>query len=137
MIVGVSKEIKIKRESSWRTPSGVDMLVKAGHRVLVEKRAGQGSGFSDEEYEDAGAELVPTIAEAWKAEMVMKVKEPIEPDFKFFRDSLLLFTYLHLANPLPQLTRTFVNKKVTAITYETVQLLGAFLHQLFQPKLAS
>ena len=99
------------------------MLVKAGHRVLVEKGAGEGSGFSDEEYRSAGAEIVSSPTDAWEAEMVLKIKEPIEPEFKFFRDDLLLFTYLHLANPeLRELTKTLVEKKVTAIAYETVQL---------------
>ncbi|MFQ6081373.1 MAG: alanine dehydrogenase [Candidatus Bathyarchaeia archaeon] len=123
MIIGIPKEIKIGENRVGATPAGVDMLVKAGHRVLVEKGAGQGSGFGDEEYRDAGAELVPTPADVWKAEMIMKIKEPIKPEFKFFRAGLLLFTYLHLANPeLGELTRTLMDEKVTAIAYETVQL---------------
>jgi len=123
MIVGVPKEIKIGENRVGATPSGVDMLAKTGHRVLVEKGAGQGSGFSDEEYQRAEAELVSTPADAWKAEMVIKIKEPIEPEFKFFREDLLLFTYLHLANPeLKKLTHTLMDEKVTAIAYETVQL---------------
>ncbi|MFQ6077284.1 MAG: alanine dehydrogenase, partial [Candidatus Bathyarchaeia archaeon] len=123
MIIGVPKEIKIGENRVGATPSGVDMLVKAGHRVLVEKGAGDGSGFGDEEYQGAGAELVPTPADAWKAEMVLKIKEPVEPEFEFFRDDLLLFTYLHLANPgLERLARALMDKKVTAIAYETIQL---------------
>lgn len=123
MIIGIPKEIKVGENRVGATPSGVDMLVKAGHRVLVEKGAGEGSGFSDEEYRSAGAEIVSTPADAWKAEMVLKVKEPIEPEFKFFRDDLLLFAYLHLANPeLGKLTRSLVNRRVTAVAYETVQL---------------
>jgi len=123
MIVGVPKEIKIGENRVGATPSGVDMLVRAGHKVLVEKRAGEGSGFSNKEYQDAGAKLVATPVEAWKAEMVLKIKEPIEPELKFFRDDLLLFTYLHLANPeLEKLTRALMDEKVTAIAYETVQL---------------
>jgi len=123
MIIGIPKEIKIGENRVGATPTGVDMLVKARHRVLVETGAGKGSGFSDEEYRGAGAELVPTPAEAWRAEMVMKIKEPIKPEFKFFRDGLLLFTYLHLANPeLGELTRSLMDGKVTAIAYETVEL---------------
>jgi alanine dehydrogenase len=123
MIIGVSKEIKTAENRVGATPAGVDMLVKAGHKVLVEKGAGEGSGFSDEEYRQAGAEIVPTAADAWGAEMVLKVKEPIEPEFQFFREDLLLFTYLHLANPeLERLTRLLMEKKVTAVAYETVEL---------------
>jgi len=123
MIVGVPKEIKVGENRVGATPSGVDMLVKAGHKLLVEKGAGEGSGFSNKEYQDAGAKLVSTPADAWKVEIVLKIKEPIEPELKFFRDDLLLFTYLHLANPeLDKLTRALMDEKVTAIAYETVQL---------------
>ncbi|MGA9349216.1 MAG: alanine dehydrogenase [Anaerolineae bacterium] len=128
MIIGVSKEIKTAENRVGATPAGVDMLVKAGHKVLVETGAGEGSGFSDEEYRRAGAEMVPTAANAWAAEMVLKVKEPIEPEFKFFREGLLLFTYLHLANPgLEHLTRLLMDKKVTAVAYETVELADGTL----------
>ncbi len=123
MIIGVSKEIKTAENRVGATPAGVDMLLKAGHKVLVEKSAGEGSGFSDEEYRQTGAEIVPTAADAWGAEMVLKVKEPIEPEFQFFREDLLLFTFLHLANPkLANLTRLLMEKKVTAVAYETVAL---------------
>ena len=123
MIIGIPTEIKIGDNRVVVTPSGVDMLVKAGHKLLIEKGAGEGSGFSDQEYRDAGAELIPSSDDVWKAEMVVKIKEPIEPEFRFFHDGLLLFTYLHLANPeLDKLTRTLIDKKVTAIAYETVQL---------------
>lgn len=123
MIIGVPKEIKIGENRVGATPWGVDVLVKTGHRVLVEKGAGKGSGFDDGEYQGAGAELVPTPSDAWKAEMVLKIKEPVEPEFGFFRDDLLLFTYLHLANPgLEKLTCALMDKNVTAIAYETVQL---------------
>ncbi len=122
MIIGVSKEIKTAENRVGATPAGVDMLVKAGHKVLIEKSAGEGSGFSDQEYRQAGATIVPTAADAWEAEMVLKVKEPIEPEFQFFREDLLLFTYLHLANPkLENLTRLLMEKKVTAVAYETVE----------------
>lgn len=123
MIIGVSKEIKTAENRVGATPAGVDMLVKAGHKVLVERGAGEGSGFSDHEYKQAGANIVPTAADAWGAEMVLKVKEPIEPEFRFFREDLLLFTYLHLANPkLGNLTKLLMEKKVTAVAYETVEL---------------
>ncbi len=123
MIIGIPKEMKVGENRVAATPSGVDMLATAGHQVLVEQGAGGGSGFSDEEYEDAGAELVPTSADAWKAEMVMKIKEPVKPEFDLFREDLILFTYLHLANPeLRELTHALIKRRVTAIAYETVQL---------------
>jgi len=123
MRVGIPKEMKVGENRVAATPSGVDMLAKAGHQVLVEKGAGKGSGFSDEEYENAGAELVPTSADAWRAEMVMKIKEPVKPEFDLFCEDLILFTYLHLANPeLEELTHALIKKRVTAIAYETVQL---------------
>ncbi len=123
MIIGVSKEIKTAENRVGATPAGVDMLVRAGQEVLVERGAGEGSGFSDEEYRQAGAEIVPSAADAWGAEMVLKVKEPIEPEFRFFREDLILFTYLHLANPkLETLTGLLMEKKVTAVAYETVEL---------------
>ncbi len=115
--------MKVGENRVAATPSGVDMLATAGHQVLVEQGAGEGSGFSDEEYEEAGAELVPTSADAWKAEMVMKIKEPVKPEFDLFREDLILFTYLHLSNPeLRELTHALIKRRVTAIAYETVQL---------------
>lgn len=123
MIIGVPKEIKTAENRVGATPAGVDVLVKAGHKVLIQKGAGEGSGFSDEEYKWVGVEIVPTAADAWAAGMVLKVKEPIEPEYQFFREGLLLFTYLHLANPeLENLTRLLREKKVTAVAYETVEL---------------
>ncbi len=128
MIIGIPKEVKIGENRVAATPSGVDMLVTAGHRVLVEKDAGKGSGFRDAEYQSAGAELVRTAADAWGAELVIKIKEPVEPEFEFLRDDLLLFTYLHLASPtLEQLTRALVDNRVTAVAYETVQLTDGTL----------
>jgi len=123
MIIGVPKEIKTAENRVGATPTGVDAFVRDGHKVLVEKGAGEGSGFSDEEYRRAGAEIVPTAADAWGAEMVLKIKEPIEPEYGFFRQDLLLFTYLHLANPgLGELTRQLMEAGVTAVAYETVEL---------------
>lgn len=122
MIIGVPKEIKIGENRVAATPAGVETLAKVGHKVLVERKAGEGSGFFDEEYKKAGAEIV-SAGEAWGADLVLKVKEPLEPEYQFFREGLLLFTYLHLANPeLKELTERLLEKKVTAIAYETVQL---------------
>lgn len=121
MIVGVPKEIKNNENRVAITPAGVTALVQNGHKVLVETSAGLGSGFTDEDYKAVGAQIVPTAAEAWAADMVMKVKEPLEPEYGFFREGLILFTYLHLA-PEPELTRALIDKKVVAIAYETIQL---------------
>jgi alanine dehydrogenase len=123
LIIGVPKEIKIGENRVGATPAGVNMLVKAGHKVLIEKGAGKGSGFSDNEYVIAGGILASSAAEVWNAEMVLKIKEPIGQELKMFRENLLLFTYLHLANPeLRNLTHTLMDEKVTAIGYETIQL---------------
>ncbi len=121
MIIGIPKEIKNNEYRVAMTPGGVEALVGAGHAVLVEAGAGEGSGFSDAEYAHAGAKIV-TQAQAWMdADMVMKVKEPLPEEFQFLRPNLLLFTYLHLA-AVPDLTRELVVKRVTGVAYETVQL---------------
>ena len=122
MIVGAPKEIKTGENRVGLTPVGAKALVAAGHRVLVQHGAGEGSGFPDAEYGAAGAELV-SRADAWGAELVVKVKEPIGDEFTYFRPGLVLFTYLHLV-AAPKLTRELVNKRVTAIGYETVQVDG-------------
>jgi len=133
MIIGVPKEIKTAENRVGAAPAGVDAFVKAGHKLLVESGAGEGSGFPDDEYRRAGAEIVPTAADAWGAEhampwMVLKVKEPIEQEYRFLREGLLLFTYLHLANPgLEKLTRLLMEKKATAVAYETVELADGTL----------
>ena len=119
MIIGVPKEIKNNENRVALTPSGAVSFVKAGHRVLVEKNAGLGSGFKDEEYIQAGAEVFDDASKIWEADMVMKVKEPIEDEFQYFRKDLILFTYLHLAAK-PELTKALKEKKVIAIAYETV-----------------
>ncbi len=121
MIIGIPKEIKNNEYRVSMTPGGVEALVGAGHQVWVETTAGDGSGFADAEYVAAGARIVPDAALAWQADMVMKVKEPLEAEFGFLRPNLLLFTYLHLA-AVPDLTRELVNKKVAGLAYETVQL---------------
>lgn len=122
MIIGIPKEIKDNEYRVALTPGGAHTLARAGHRVLVETGAGAGSGFPDEEYVDAGAETVPTHADAFKkAEMVMKVKEPLPQEYSLLGDGLLLFTYLHLAAE-EELTHLLMESRTTAIAYETVQL---------------
>lgn len=119
MIVGVPKEIKTLENRVAMTPAGVEALVGRGHKVLVEDSAGIGSGLDNERYLDAGAEMV-SAEEAWNAEMVIKVKEPIPSEYKYLREDLLLFTYLHLAAER-QLTEALLDAGTTAIAYETVQ----------------
>lgn len=121
MYIGVPAEIKNNEFRVAMTPAGVHTLVLRGHRVAIQAGAGTGAGFTDAEYVTAGAEIVATAAEAWAAELVLKVKEPIEAEYGFLREDLTLFTYLHLAADLP-LTRAILDSGVTAIAYETVQL---------------
>ena len=121
MIVGVPKEIKDNEARVGVTPAGVKELTEAGHKVLVETQAGAQSGFPDAEYQNAGAEIVGDAGYVWgKSEMVVKVKEPIEQEYVYFREGLVLFTYLHLA-PLPALTDKLLESKVIGIAYETVR----------------
>src|SRR5580704_2413399 len=121
MIVGVPKEIKDNESRVGITPASVKALTEAGHTVLVETQAGAQSGFPDAEYQDAGAEIVGDAGYAWgTADMVVKVKEPIESEYVYFREGLVLFTYLHLA-PLPALTDKLLEAKVIGIAYETVR----------------
>ncbi len=121
MRIGVPKEIKNNENRVAMTPAGVFNLKSAGHEVLIESQAGFGSNFTDEEYREAGAEIVATAAEAWAAEMVMKVKEPVSSEYGYFREGLILFTYLHLASEV-ELTKALLDNKVIGIAYETVQL---------------
>ena len=121
MIIGVPKEIKDSEARVGVTPAGVKALTEAGHKVLVETQAGAQSGFPDEEYQNAGAEIVGEAGWVWgKSGIVVKVKEPIEREYAFFRDGLVLFTYLHLA-PMPELTGKLLDAKVIGIAYETVR----------------
>ncbi len=121
MIIGVPKEVKDREDRVGVTPAGVKALTEAGHKVLVETQAGTQSGFPDDEYQNAGAEMVGEAGYVWgKAEMVVKVKEPIEKEYAFFREGLVLFTYLHLA-PVRQLTDKLLERKVIGIAYETVR----------------
>jgi len=122
MVIGVPKEIKAEEHRVAITPAGVSALVSHGHRVVIERGAGAGSGLLDAEYRAAGAHLARGAAELWRAaELVLKVKEPLPSEYRYLRDGLLLFTYLHLAASA-QLTQTLRAKKVTAIAYETIQL---------------
>src|SRR5215217_4999657 len=121
MTIGVPKEIKNNENRVAVTPAGVEALIAAGHMVSVQRGAGEGSGFLDAAYQQAGATIVETATEAWSANMVMKVKEPVESEFQYFRNDLILFTYLHLAAE-PKLTKALLDSKVTAIAYETIQL---------------
>ncbi len=119
MKIGIPKEIKVRENRVSCTPGGVYELARAGHQVLVQSGAGLGSGFADKLYSEAGAQLVESAAEAWSAEMVIKVKEPIASEFGYLRADLTLFTYLHLA-AAPELTRAMLDAGTTGIAYETI-----------------
>lgn len=122
MIIGVPKEIKNNENRVAITPAGVVAFTKAGHQVLIETNAGLGSGFTNDEYAEAGAKLLDNAADVWaQADMVMKVKEPLPSEYGYFREGLILFTYLHLA-PEPELAKALKEKGVTAIAYETVEV---------------
>ncbi len=121
MLVSVPKEVKNKEYRVGITPAGVKALADKGHQVLVEKDAGTAIGISDADYVAAGAKIVATAKEAWSGDMVVKVKEPLAQEYQYFREGMVLFTYLHLAAE-PELTKALLDKKVTAIAYETVQL---------------
>src|SRR6267142_3944734 len=120
MVVGVPKEIKVGEERVALTPAGARAFAETGHRVLVEHDAGTGSGIRDDEYSAVGAELVG-VDDVWRrADLVLKVKEPLDPECARLRPGQLLFTYLHLA-PAPDLTRALRATGAIAIAYETVQ----------------
>lgn len=119
MIIGVPKEIKDHEYRVSLTPDGAAALCKAGHAVWVEPAAGQGSGFTDDEYRQAGATIASSKVEVFeKANLIVKVKEPLLSECSLFRPGQVLFTYLHLAS-LPELTKTLLDTKITAIAYET------------------
>ncbi len=127
MIIGIPKEIKDKEFRVAIVPDGVRKLAESGHSLLIEAGAGIGSGIFDREFESAGAKLVKDPAAVFgEADLIMKVKEPLEQEYDYMREGLILFTYLHLA-PLPQLTTVLLDKKVTAIAYETVSRDNEFL----------
>ena len=120
MIVGLPKEIKDNEYRVGLTPAGVRALTDAGHKVVVERGAGAGSGFEDDLYQRAGATLLETPDEVWaQGEMIVKVKEPIAPEYPRMREGQLLFTYLHLA-PDHELTKQLLERKVTGVAYETI-----------------
>ena len=121
MIIGIPKEIKKKEDRVACTPGGVRMLVQSGHHVHVEKDAGLGSGFSDEQYREVGASLVTSAADVWSADLVIKVKEPLPSEYRYLRPKLVLFTYLHLAASL-ELTQVLCDTETTGIAYETIQV---------------
>ena len=122
MIIGVPKEIKVQEYRVGLVPASAFLLTRRGHTVLVQKSAGAGSGYSDEEYVQAGAEIVPTAADVYgRAEMVVKVKEPLEAEYGLLRRDLILFTYLHLAASKP-LTEALLKSGVTGVAYETISV---------------
>jgi len=121
MIIGVVKELKEQENRVAITPAGVDALTASGHKVLIQEGAGLGSGFTDESYKDAGAEVLKNASDVWEnSEMIVKVKEPHESEYKYLRPDLVYFAYLHLAADL-NLTKALMESGVTAIAYETVQ----------------
>ncbi len=121
MIIGVPKEIKNREHRVGLVPGGVRSLVRDGHKVLVEKGAGLGSGITDEEYKVAGAAIVDKKRLFADAGMIIKVKEPLEEEWGMFHAEQILYTYLHLA-PAPLLTRALLKAKIKAVAYETIQL---------------
>jgi len=122
MVIGVPKEIKEQEQRVALLPSAANQLVRRGHSVLVEKNAGVGSGYADEEYAAAGAEIVDHAKEVFaRADMIVKVKEPLKAEFPLLRKGQILFTYLHLAASR-QLTEALLKSGVTGIAYETIQI---------------
>jgi alanine dehydrogenase len=122
MIIGVPKEIKISENRVGMTEAGVKQLVKEGHTVLVEKDAGVGSLITNDHYQKAGAKIIDTKKEVYaKADMIVKVKEPLPDEYEMLRENQILYTYLHLAAE-PKLTKVLAERKVKSIAYETIQL---------------
>ncbi len=120
MKIGLPKEIKDNEYRVGLTPAGVRAFTDAGHNVFVEKSAGEGSGFGNELYEKAGAKILETADDVWgEGDMIVKVKEPIAPEYPRMRENQLLFTYLHLA-PEPELTKQLMERKVSGVAYETI-----------------
>ncbi len=122
MKIGIPGEIKAQEERVAITPAGVETIKREGHEVFIENNAGLGSGFSNEVYEKAGAKILGSPKEIFEiSDMILKVKEPLEQEYNYLRENQILFTYLHLA-AVPGLARKLLEKKVTGIAYETVQL---------------
>lgn len=127
MLIGVPKEIKNSENRVGLVPSGVSLFTTAGHQVMVQSGAGLGSGISDEEYLAAGAEMVPTPQEIFaRAEMIIKVKEPLPPEYDLVKEGQILFTYLHLA-PDERQTKALVDSGCIGVAYETIQLADGSL----------
>jgi alanine dehydrogenase len=121
VIIGVPREIKTREYRVGMSAAGVRLMTSRGHRVLVETGAGEGSGIADADYVAQGATIVPGAADAWGAELVVKVKEPLDVEYDFLRKGQVLYTYLHLA-AAPELTQRLVASGATAVAYETIQL---------------
>ncbi|MGV3623998.1 MAG: alanine dehydrogenase [Archangium sp.] len=121
MIVGVPKEIKTREYRVGMTPAIAAAYVKAGHTVFVEKAAGEGAGIADADYERVGAKILKSAVDVWKrAEMIVKVKEPIEPEYARMQEGQIIYTYFHLA-AVPELAKVLIKKKIAAVAYETIQ----------------
>ena len=122
MIIGIPKEIKDKEFRVAIVPAGVRTLTTSGHQVIIEKNAGMGSGIGDDEYIKTGAEIADSAELVYNsADMIMKVKEPLESEYPFLRKGLILYTYLHLGANVP-LARELIGRKVAAVAYETIEL---------------
>ncbi len=127
MLIGIPKEIKNRENRVGVVPGGVEVLVAAGHKVILEKGAGIGAGIPDTRYVAAGATIVNSAKQVWdEAEMIMKVKEPIPEEYSRMRAGQILYTYLHLA-AVPELAKALLERKVTAIAYETIELANGSL----------
>ncbi|MEI7972980.1 MAG: alanine dehydrogenase [Bdellovibrio sp.] len=127
MIIGVPKEIKISENRVGMTEAGVKTLAREGHKIFVEKDAGLGSGISNQQYEHAGAQILDTKKEVYaKADMIIKVKEPLPDEYELLKENQILYTYLHLAAE-PRLTKVLCERKVKAVAYETIQLANGSL----------
>ena len=121
MIIGILKEIKTEENRISMTPAGVEVMIQNGHTLLVEKEGGKGSGFEDDDYKKAGADIVATPQEIFeRAEMVMHVKEPLPAEYDLIREDQIVFTYLHLA-AAEELTHALIKSKSIDIAYETIQ----------------
>src|SRR6187455_582318 len=122
MIIGVPKEIKNNENRVALTPAGTQELVKRGHTVYVQRQAGAASGFADEDYKKAGAQILEQAADIFaKAQMIIKVKEPVEQEYKLIRKDQLVFTYFHFASYEP-LTKAMIKSEAVCLAYETVEL---------------
>jgi len=121
MIIGVPKEIKDNEYRVALTPAGATELINAGHKVFIQKSAGTGSGINDDEYKEVGAEILDTANEVFdKADMIMKIKEPLPQEFKLIKEKQIVFTYFHFASG-EELTKAMIDRKAICITYETIE----------------